>query len=130
MYISQSTIEKEDKWSLQSVTPREETFFEIDSQSLPWEEDFDVENPKFASIFFRVATKKRSNTKEPYLILDLLGDMGGLLDITMAFGTLVTFSYVKSSFNRSLLSNTYQVQEYAYDNSEYYVSMKARSCMK
>ena len=46
---------------------------------------------------------------DPYKILDLLGDMGGLLDIVTAFGILLTASFVNKAFNRSLLSDTYQV---------------------
>ena len=67
---------------------------------------------------------------DPYKILDLLGDMGGLLDIMNAFGVLLTLSVVRDAFNRSLLRDTYQVQGYTVDNSEYYPSKKARECLK
>ena len=67
---------------------------------------------------------------DPYKILDLLGDMGGLLDIINALGVLLTISFVKHSFNRSLLGDAYQVQGYIEDNSEFYPSKKARECFK
>lgn len=44
---------------------------------------------------------------DPYKILDLLGDMGGLLDIINAFGVLITLSIVRNAFSRSLLSDAY-----------------------
>ena len=54
---------------------------------------------------------------EPYKILDLLGDMmGGLLDIINAFGVLMTLQIVRNAFNRSSLSDAYQVQGYTEDN--------------
>ena len=65
---------------------------------------------------------------DPYKILDLLGDMGGLLDIINAFGILITLKIVRNAFNRSLLSDAYQVQGYIEDNSEFYESHKARLC--
>ena len=46
---------------------------------------------------------------EPYKVLDLLGDMGGLLDIFLVFGVLITSSFVNRAFTRSLLSEAYQV---------------------
>ena len=67
---------------------------------------------------------------DPYKILNLLGDMGGLLDIIMAFGVLITISFVKRAFARSLLSDAYQVQSYSENNSEFYPSKQARSCLK
>ena len=56
--------------------------------------------------------------------------MGGLLDIMVAFGVLVTLSVVKKAFDRSLLSDAYQVQGYKEDNSEFYESQSARRCFK
>ena len=46
---------------------------------------------------------------DPYKIIDLLGDMGGLLDIINAFGILVTMTIVKRAFQRTLLGDAYQV---------------------
>ena len=80
----------------------------------------------YSNVYFRVASKRRIYSLDPYKILDLLGDMGGLLDIINAFGVLITVSIVKNAFNRSLLGDAYQVQGYTDDKSEYYFSKKAR----
>ena len=72
-----------------------------------------------------MASKRRIYSLDPYKILDLLGDMGGLLDIIHAFGILLTVSIVKEAFNRSLLSEAYQVQGYTEDSSEYYQSVES-----
>ena len=66
---------------------------------------------------------------DTYKILDFMGDIGGLLDITMAIGVLITYSYVNQKYKRSLLGDTYQVQRYAKNNSEYYTSKSVRDCM-
>ena len=84
----------------------------------------------YSAVYFRVASKRRIYSLDPYKILDLLGDMGGLLDIIHAFGILLTSSVVKEAFNRSLLSEAYQVQGYTEDSSEYYESKTARACFK
>ena len=56
--------------------------------------------------------------------------MGGLLDIVIAFGALITARSVQQAYFRSLLSEAYQVQDYAADQSEFYESRKARMCMQ
>ena len=48
----------------------------------------------YSSVYFRVASKRRIYSMDPYKILDLLGDMGGLLDIVTAFGILITAKIV------------------------------------
>ena len=55
-----------------------------------------------------------------------MGDLGGLLEIGLAIGKLLTFSFVQDAFYRSMLSQTYQVQKYAENKSEFYRSEKAR----
>ena len=73
-----------------------------------------------------MALKRKKYSLNPYSILSLLGDMGGLLDIAWAIGILLTTSEVTKAFERSLLKETYQVQDYDKDNSELYVSETAR----
>ena len=63
---------------------------------------------------------------DPYNIVDLLGDMGGLLDIIMAFGAILTAKEVRKAFDRSLLHDAYQVQSYSKDFSEFYPSKTAQ----
>ena len=82
----------------------------------------DPDDPIYVSYYFRVANKYRTKVKEPMKILDFLGDLGGLLDISLAFGALLTFHYVKKRFYQNLVEHTYQIQKYAHNNSEYYIS--------
>ena len=81
-------------------------------------------------MYFRAASKKNLYSLDPYKILDLLGDLGGLLEYVRAFGMILTASMVKKAFDISLLRETYQVQGYNKDHSEFYKSRKARECFQ
>ena len=83
---------------------------------MKWYEDLPSPNTKegggevsYADAYFRVASKKQMYSLDPYKILDLLGDLGGLLEFFKAFGMIFTASIVKKAFDISLLSDTYQV---------------------
>ena len=90
----------------------------------------DEQRQVYSTMYFRTAPTKRVYSKDPYKVLNLLGDMGGLLDIIMAFGVLITIGYVKRAFARSLLGDAYQVQSYTENFSEFYPSKSARVCLK
>ena len=92
------------------IESKREQFFEFEAGS-PSSQSYlhASEVGAYSNVYFRVASKRRIYSLEPYKILDLLGDMGGLLDIINAFGILITASIVKEAFNRSLLSDAYQV---------------------
>ena len=57
-----------------------------------WVEDIEYagldehEEVHLSSIYFKLASKKHKYDINPYDIMSLLGDMGGLLDIVMALG--------------------------------------------
>ena len=53
---------------------------------------------ELSEIYFRVASKKRAYSLEIYKFLTLLGDLGGILDIIMALGSLITISFVYEAF--------------------------------
>ena len=124
MYISQSEVYFESKWSLVEISDQGVPFVEFTPGSVWNEKSIKREgrDEHYSDIYFRAATKKRFYSLEPYKILDLLGDMGGLLDIVMALGVLVTMNVVRKVFNRSLLSDAYQVQGYTENKSEFYES--------
>ena len=44
----------------------------------------------------------------------------------MLIGFLLTSKFVNEAYNKSLLKDTYQVQSYSDNTSEYYPSLKAR----
>lgn len=101
-----------------------------------WEEsghdDYDpsVDDVELSTIYFRSASKKRRYSMDNYKFITLLGDLGGILDLFMAFGTLITIGLVKRAFDSSLLGEAYQVQGYLEDKSEFYESQKAKKDFK
>ena len=131
IFVSQSKVYFENKWSLVEVGNPGKPFAEFQAGNSRIESTEHSETERiYSSMYFKAASKKRMYSMEPYKILTLLGDMGGLLDIIMAFGVLITISFVKRAFARSLLSDAYQVQSYSENNSEFYPSKQARSCLK
>ena len=101
---------------------------------MKWFEELEIPNSDgeitYSDVYFRVASKKNLYSLDPYKILDLLGDLGGLLEYVRAFGMILTASMVKKAFDISLLRDTYQVQGYNKDQSEFYKSNKARECFQ
>ena len=57
----------------------------------------------------------------------LLGDIGGFTEVLYLIGFALTTSVVRYQFSRDLMSSTYQVQHYNDNQSEYYVSKRART---
>ena len=45
-----------------------------------------------------MGTKKRVYGQDPYMILDLFGDIGGILELLTTIGLLISSSYVKHSY--------------------------------
>ena len=113
--MSKSEIYFENLFSPEEIDPVGDYFIEI-FEGLKWYEDLPTSNKKqgggevsYADVYFRVASKTQMYSLDPYKILDLLGDLGGLLELFKAFGMIFTASIVKKAFDISLLSDTYQV---------------------
>ena len=97
IFVSQSDVYFENKWSLVE-TDRPSIPFPEYSASSPMIESIkqgDKDKTIYSSMYFRAASLKRQYSMEPYKILTLLGDMGGLLDIIMAFGVMITITLVR-----------------------------------
>lgn len=133
IFLSQSSIIFQSKWSTEEINTNGLHFIEftagqeihsVESET-PLHNNF---QDSYSDLYFRASSKRRIYNLDPYKILALLSDMGGLLDIITSFGTLLTLSIVRNAFDRSLLSDTYQVQEYAKDSTEFYESRNARVC--
>ena len=127
--MSKSEIYFENKWNAQEIEQIGDSFIEIFG-GLKWYEEIPSPNSDgevtYSDVYFRAASKKHLYSLDPYKILDLLGDLGGLLDLVKAIGWVLTAKVVKKAFDRSLLSDTYQVQGYTQDHSEFYSSNKAK----
>ena len=114
--MSKNEVYFEDKWAVFENGSAGRYFVDYQTAT-PIEKSFEPVEPgdaKFYSkVFFRAASKRRVYETDQYKVLSLLGDLGGLLDILMAIGVLITIGYVKRQFSRSLLGDAYQVQSYS-----------------
>ena len=112
IFLSKSEIYFEDKWSTEEINTVGNDFIEIFG-GLQWFKDYSRPNQEgeaiYADVYFRAASKRNLYSLDPYKILDLLGDLGGLLDFVRVVGWILTASVVKKAFDISLLSDTYQV---------------------
>ena len=133
IFLSKSEIYFEDKWSTEEINAIGNNFIEIFT-GLKWLKDLPDPNEDgetiYSDVYFRAASKRNLYSLDPYKILDLLGDLGGLLDFVRVVGWILTASVVKKAFDISLLSDAYQVQGYNKDSSEFYKSQKARECFQ
>ena len=108
IFVSKSLIYFEDKYSFAEIREHGDNFAEI-TPGQSWTEPFEEDDPKLSTIYFRANFKYRVYSLDPYKILDLLGDMGGLIEFFLAIGFGLTFHFVKGSYERSLIGETYQI---------------------
>ena len=92
IFISASQISFASKWSAIKISEDFVSFGEFLETALWYDNIIEDENFSFSNIYFRASSKRRVYSLEPYNIIELLGDMGGLLDIAYAFGILCTAS--------------------------------------
>ena len=59
-------------------------------------------------------------------MLEFLGDMGGLIEIVFLFVSGVIYLVLDRNFKAAIISDTYKVQKYNRDESEFYKSKKDR----
>ena len=106
IFISSSEISFDNKWHPAKFSDGAVPFGEF-LETSTWSETSTEGHTYGSMIYFRTSSKRRIYSIEPYNILELLGDMGGLLDIIYAFGILCTTSIVYKQFTRSLLKDAY-----------------------
>lgn len=87
-------------------------FFEI-MDSVNWAEEIPSDVPRkfrtYTSMYFRADSKKRIFSLDPYKLTDLLGDLGGFLEIVQSVGIFLTVVFVEHSFLKRLIGDAYQV---------------------
>ena len=59
-------------------------------------------------------------------MLEFLGDMGGLIEIVFLFFAGVIYFVLDRNFTAAMITDTYKVQKYSRDESEFYKSQKDR----
>ena len=128
MFFKSSIITmKNDIWDFFDIYEKEIPFVEASNRVdyynlIP--EDTAVADREYMSIFFRADSENRIYKLEGYDILTFLGDIGGLFDIIIVLGMGITSMFAGQLFMAALISDSYNIQSYFRDSSEFYEARK------
>lgn len=109
VYVTRSDLHIEHPWSAVDLDyTGSASFFELSSSS-PWTEEVEGGDSSLgtSSVFFRAGSKHLIYGSNPYKILHLLSDLGGLLVVLASLGFLLTVCCVRRSLEQSLLKDTF-----------------------
>ena len=62
----------------------------------------------------------RYHKRQTYRLIEYLGDIGGLVQLIWIGGSLLVGFIIERQFKAQMVSETYQIQKYASDQTEYY----------
>ena len=121
MFYMKSVVELKDGVFQFSETKKRETFqFEkVYQYEKPANEEDMLEAPLYTT-YFRVSSRTRLYTRKQYTALAYLGDLGGLIDIIWVLGACITAGLTRNVLQAALIQDSYQIQKYNNDDSEYY----------
>ena len=80
------------------------------------------ETSSLIEISLRLSTMKRVYKREVDDVLTYLGDLGGLLDVLLVMGQILTSLVAHKLFTAALIGKLYRVQEYMRDFTQYYTT--------
>ena len=66
----------------------------------------------FLELFLRNENFNHVYSREYYDLVQYLGDLGGLLDVVLVFGWILTSFFSFRLFQSALVSSTYKLQKY------------------
>ena len=81
-----------------------------------------LQDSKLISVYFRAASIKNAYKREVYGVFDYLGDIGGISSIISLLAIFVTSGLVKRLYYAAIIGNTYRIQHYDQDFTQYYPS--------
>ena len=68
----------------------------------------------------RADNSTRYHRRQTYRLIEYLGDIGGLIQIILLTGSFFVGFIIERQFKAAMVSETYQIQKYAKDQTEYY----------
>ena len=86
---------------------------------------FSTENNRLFRMNIRLDPVKNIHIRSVQSMLEFLGDMGGLIQIVFLFAWGFVAYFVERNFKAAIISDTFKVQKYHRDKSEYYNSTTA-----
>ena len=81
-----------------------------------------VSEREYVKIYFRAHNSKVLYQRARYDILSYLGDLGGLMDILILIGWLLTSVFSSKMFIAALIGQAYNVQGYMRDFTQFYLT--------
>ena len=91
---------------------------------------FSTENNRLFRMNIRLDPVKNIHIRSVQSMLEFLGDMGGLIQIVFLFAWGFVAYFVERNFKAAIISDTFKVQKYHRDKSEYYQSTTAQQTKK
>ena len=82
--------------------------------------DLALADREYLAIYLRADKEKTRYTRISYDMLTYLGDLGGLLDIVLMFGSLCTGFFARKLFQAALIRQAYRIQSYYRDFDQFY----------
>ena len=79
-----------------------------------------VSEREYISLFLRAANERQLYFRDTYDMLTYLGDLGGLIDIVMVVGYLLTTLFASKLLAAAVIGQVYRIQSYMRDESQYY----------
>lgn len=79
-----------------------------------------VSDREYVTLFLRAASERQLYFRKSYDMLTYLGDLGGLIDVVMVFGYLLTTLFASKLFAAAVIGQVYHIQNYMRDESQYY----------
>ena len=119
LFYMKSTIQLEDNiFDIFELDEYELSFFEPDKQERIYKNQpagIAESEKEYFRLYLRASTSARFYKREMYDILDWLGDLGGLKEIVIYFGIILTQNFVGRLLVAQLVAQTYKVQKYGHD---------------
>ena len=117
LFMTESTLDKEEPWDVLKFFGSPDSAEEVKSMQIvdryTYQETISYSKPIseriFLDFYLRTSSFKRTYISEPYNVLDYLGDIGGVMDITFFTVGILISGYVGISFQLQLIGESYQV---------------------
>ena len=119
LFYSKSTVELDD-----TLFKTESSIFEYKNtdkyQEFESSTEGDLVDKEFFSIQLKAATTTRVYTRQSKSLINFLIDMVVISAIIILIGFLLVRFLIERQFNAAIVTETYQIQAYNYDSTQFY----------
>ena len=126
MFFKKSEVVFDDSAFKLFQSEKQAHIFEFDNRYQYDEINLDERPESYFKLYLRSDPTQVVYHRSVGSMLEFLGDMGGLIEIVFLFMGGIIFLIIDRNFKAELIRDTYKVQKYSRDQSEFYRSKKAR----